>query len=66
MVEIVMTFCRFRRDENFNPIGYPQYAQIRGTSVKNINAEVQTLRDSNEINKWTPWTFVRVDSVEVI
>ena len=66
MVEIVMTFSRFRRDENFNPVGYPQYAQIRGTSAKGINAEVQTLRDSNEMDKYTPWSFVRVDELEVV
>ena len=47
MVEIVMTFCRFRHDENFKAVGNPQYAQIRSTGgAKGINAEVQMLWDS--------------------
>lgn len=66
MVEIVMTFYRYRVDENYKPVGYPQYAQIRGNGAKSINAEVQMLRDGNEMNKYTPWSFARVDSVEVV
>lgn len=67
MVQIVMTFCRFRHDENFKAVGDPQYAQIRSTGgAKGINAEVQMLRDSNEMDKYTPWTFVRVDELEVV
>lgn len=67
MIGIVMTFCRFRHDENFTPVGNPQYAQIRSTGgAEGINAEVQMLRDSNEMDKYTPWTFVRVDELEVV
>jgi len=66
VVEIVMTFCRFKKDKNFNPIGYPQYIQIRSHSAKGINAEVQMLRDGNDVVKFTPWSFVRLDSVEVV
>lgn len=67
MVKIVMTFCRFRHDENFKIVGEPQYAQIQSTGgAKGINAEVQILRDSNEMDKYTPWNFVRVDELEAV
>lgn len=66
MVEITMTFNRFRVDENYKPFGYPQFVKIRGINALGINAEVQALRDRNDLSKWTPWNFVRMDSVEVI
>jgi len=66
MVNIVMTFCRFARDANLNPVGDPMYAQVRGRDEGEINASVQTMRWENDMVKFTPWNFVRLDSVEVI
>lgn len=68
MVEIVMTFSRWKKDERgaIAKGSYPQYAQIRGHSVRGINAEVQALREGNELDKYTPWDFVRVDELEAL
>lgn len=60
-MEILMTFCRFRRDENGNPVGEPLYTQVRGKSDDEVNARVMTMRWDNEMDKYTPYTFVRVN-----
>lgn len=66
MIDIVMTFCRFRKDENFQTVGEPLYQQIRGRDSTEINQIVSGMRLNNDMVKFTPWQFVRVDSVEVV
>ena len=66
MVLITMTFNRFQVDENYKLIGEPQFVTVRGVGALGINAEVQRLRDHNDLGKWTPWSFARVDSMEVV
>lgn len=67
MFDIVMTLSRWKKDADGSIAGdYPQYAQIRGKSASEINETVQSMRLNNEMDKFTPWRFVRLDSVEVI
>lgn len=66
MTDIVMTFCRFRKDKDYNAVGDPQYAQIRGKDATEINQTVAGMRLNNDMVKFTPWQFVRLDSVEVV
>ena len=66
MVEIVMTFCRFKKDEDYRAVGEPLYQQIRGKDSTEINQIVSGMRLNNDMVKFTPWQFVRVDSVEVV
>lgn len=61
MSEIVVTFNRFKVDENFRPVGDPIYTQVRGATDSEVNAAVQTLRWENEVTKYTPYNFVRLD-----
>ena len=66
MVEIVMTFCRFKKDEDYRAIGEPLYQQIRGRDSTEINQIVSGMRLNNDMAKYTPWKFVRVDSVGAV
>lgn len=67
MIDIVMTLSRWKKDENGKVAAdYPQYAQIRGKTASEINETVQGMRLNNDMVKYTPWQFVRLDSVEVV
>lgn len=66
MIDIVMTFCRFRKDKNFNAVGDPLYTQIRGQNATEINQIVDGMRLNNDMVKYTPWQFVRLDSAEAV
>lgn len=66
MVEIVMTFCRFKKDKDYRAIGEPLYKRIRGRDSTEINQIVSGMRLNNDMVKFTPWQFVRLDSVEVV
>ena len=66
MIDIVMTFCRFRKDENFRAVGDPLYERISGRDSTEINQIVAEMRLNNDMVKYTPWQFVRLDSVEVV
>lgn len=66
MIDIVMTFCRFRKDENFHVVGEPLYERIHGKDSTEINQTVAGMRLNNDMVKYTPWQFVRLDSVEVV
>lgn len=61
MSEILLTFNRFKVDENLRPVGDPIYTQVRGETDDEVNALVQALRWENEVTKYTPYNFVRLD-----
>ena len=44
----------------------PEYLEIRGGSAEEINEKVQKLRDENDVLQYTPWSFLRIVSLEVI
>lgn len=60
-MEILMTFNRFKVDENFRAVGDPIYTQVRGSTDDEVNALLQELRRENEVTKYTPYNFVRLD-----
>lgn len=65
--DIVMTFSRWTKDASGAIVGkHPQYAQIRGKDAAEINQTVAGMRLNNDMVKYTPWQFVRLDSVEVV
>lgn len=65
--DIVMTLSRWKKNENGELVGdNPQYAQIRGKTATEINQTVAGMRLNNDVVKFTPWQFVRLDSVEVV
>lgn len=66
MTEVVLTFNRFKVDKDFKPYGMPEYYKVGGIRAEDINALVRQMRDINEMDKYTPWTFVRVDELEVV
>ena len=71
MMEIVMTFYRFKhalieKTARFEITSdEPEFVEVCGNSVDEINEKVQHMRDNNDLVKYTPWRFVRLDSVEV-
>ena len=68
-----MTFCRFKKDEEYRAVVEAKYAellalyrQIRGRDSTEINQIVTGMRLNNDMAKYTPWQFVRLDSVGVV
>ena len=58
-----ITFCRFRRNKNFEAIGDPVFVTFTGSATE-ITKQARELTYNTDVTKWSSLTFVRAEETE--